>query len=75
MPTERIKWEQMDGWRNLRAEMGDYLLLISGGTKYQFHWAVFYKNNEIAQSVYPSRNVPEAQRTVQAIYSLAKNIL
>lgn len=77
MIEEKIKWEFPDNYRNGRATIGDYLLMISGGDKHQFHWVVFYNNNEIASSTKycPCRSIPEAQRITAAIYDLSKNIL
>lgn len=73
-----IKWEtDPNTFRNVRAEVGDYLLVIQGAGRYEFNWVVFYQHNEIASSVTlrPCRNVPEAQRICAAVYHVANNLM
>jgi len=69
-----IVWRDIDGYRNVMAEDGDYELIIMGGKKYEFNWAVFHKKVQILCSQYPCRSVNEAQRICFAIYQLHKSL-
>lgn len=71
-----VKWEDVgEDWRNARAEVGDYLLLMKGIAKYHFAWAVFYKHEEIVSSDKnnPCRSSTEAKRIAETVYKTAKH--
>ena len=69
-----LNWVETDGYRNMQAEIDDYLLIVTGGKKHEFNWVVFYKKNEIVSSRNPCRSVPEAERICEAVYMTHKNI-
>lgn len=77
MSEQKIKWEDNGSWRDTRCEIGDYLLLASGMEKYQFGWAVFHKNVELAASEKGKRcrSIVEAQRIAEAVYRTATKLL
>lgn len=73
---EHIKWEMVDGnYRNMRAEIDNYLLVVSGSRPWEFDWAVFFMGNSILSSKEASstRNVPQAQKLCEAVYLTHKN--
>lgn len=70
-----LKWETIDrDYRKLRAEDGDYLLIVEGAGKYQFNYAVFFRGNSILSSAEKAnplslpRSTTQAQQIAEAIY-------